>query len=93
MADQTAVDFRLHRQARQLIRRDRIDKIREGIFQHNGLFLPVFFEKFRPVEIQLIRHGKAPVRRETGAIMRDGPGGCFVVGQLPAKSLALQPFA
>ena len=57
VAHQTTVNFRLHRQTCQLVRGNRIDKIREGIFQHYGLFLPVFFEKFRPVQVQLIRHG------------------------------------
>ena len=57
MAHQTAIDLRLHRQPCQLVRGNRIDKIREGIFQHNGLFLPVFLKKFRPVQVQLIRHG------------------------------------
>lgn len=57
MAYQAAINFRLHRQTRQFIRGNGVDKIREGIFQHNGLFLPVFFKKFRPVQVQLIRHG------------------------------------
>ena len=57
MAHQTAIDLRLHRQASQLVRGNRVDKIREGIFQHNGFFLPVFLKKFRPVQVQLIRHG------------------------------------
>lgn len=57
VAYQAAIDFRLHRQTRQFIRGNGVDKIREGIFQYNGLFLPVFFKKFRPVQVQLIRHG------------------------------------
>ncbi len=42
VAYQAAVHFGLHRQPGQLVRGNRIDKIREGVFQHNRLFLPVF---------------------------------------------------
>ncbi|MNT54939.1 hypothetical protein D3C72_1921370 [compost metagenome] len=41
VADQTAVNLLLHRQPRQFVWRDRIDKIREGIFQNNRFFLPI----------------------------------------------------
>ncbi|MNE45088.1 hypothetical protein D3C80_1393550 [compost metagenome] len=42
LAHQTAVNFRLHRQPRQFVWRDRVNKVREGIFQNHRFFLPVF---------------------------------------------------
>ena len=70
VAHQTAVNFHLHRQTGQFVRRNRVDKIRERVFQDHRLFLPVFLQKLRPVKVELISHVFYTISRGVGSIIR-----------------------
>ncbi len=50
MTDQAAVDFALHRQPSQLVRREGIDKVGYATLQHYRALLPVTLNKIGPVE-------------------------------------------
>ncbi len=86
MAHQTAIDFRLHRQPCQLVRGNRVDKIREGIFQHYGLFLPSISQEIPASSGSVDTPWVAPVRGETGAIIgKRRYEGELVMGQTSAR--------
>lgn len=50
VADRAAIDFAFHRQPGQFIRANGIDEISEAALEDYRAFLPVAFDKVRPVE-------------------------------------------